>query len=91
MEKFSKLIQTKHGNNELLNEVISSLRLRNDAALARLLGVAPPVISKIRSFRLPIGSVIAIRIHEESRFSIKKIKKLMTGQLGGAEKTGCEE
>jgi len=41
--------------NRLLDTLIERLRLKNDAALSRALEVAPPVISKIRHGRLPVG------------------------------------
>lgn len=48
--------------NALLDIVIKKLCLKNDAALSRLLGVAPPVISKTRSRVLPVGPNLALRI-----------------------------
>jgi hypothetical protein len=41
--------------NNLLDTLIKHLHLKNDAALSRALEVAPPVISKIRHRRLPVG------------------------------------
>jgi DNA-binding transcriptional regulator YdaS (Cro superfamily) len=50
--------------NALLDIVIKKLELKNDAALARLLRVAPPVISKTRSRALVVGPNLALRIME---------------------------
>lgn len=44
--------------NRLLDTLIVHLNLKNDAALSRALEVAPPVISKIRHNRLPVGCII---------------------------------
>ena len=63
--------------NNLLDSLIDTLRLRNDAALARVLEVAPPVISKIRHRKLPIGASILIRMHEVTELSIKDLRILM--------------
>lgn len=63
--------------NRVLDAIISRLRLKNDAALSRLLEVAPPVISKIRHSTLPIGATLLIRMHEESDFSIGELRALM--------------
>lgn len=63
--------------NRVLDAIISRLRLKNDAALSRLLEVAPPVISKIRHATLPIGATLLIRMHEESDFSIGELRALM--------------
>ena len=64
--------------NRVLDAIIAKLRLKNDAALARLLEVAPPVISKIRHNTLPIGATILIRMHEISDYSIRELRDLMT-------------
>jgi len=63
--------------NRVLDAIISKLRLKNDAALSRLLEVAPPVISKIRHQTLPIGATLLLRMHEESEFSIRELRELM--------------
>ena len=46
----------KYDPNNLLTGMIKILKLKNDAALSRALEVAPPVISKIRHGRLPVGA-----------------------------------
>ena len=63
-------------NNKLLDHAIELLGLKNDAALSRILEVAPPVISKIRHGLLPIGPTIMIRLHETTGLSIADIKFL---------------
>ncbi|MBR7784251.1 hypothetical protein KDM89_19150, partial [Undibacterium sp. LFS511W] len=55
--------------NNLLDTLIKQLHLKNDAALSRALEVAPPVISKIRHRRLPVGASLLIRMHEISDVS----------------------
>jgi hypothetical protein len=54
----------QYNPNRLLDTLIENLRLKNDAALSRALEVAPPVISKIRHHRLPVGASLLIRMHE---------------------------
>jgi plasmid maintenance system antidote protein VapI len=61
----------------LLNELQQRLGLKNDAALSRALEVAPPVISKIRHRRLPVGASLLIRMHEVSDISIRDLRNLM--------------
>lgn len=58
----------------LLDYLLSSLGLKNDAALSRALDVAPPVISKLRSGKLPLGPAIIISMHEVSEMPIADIK-----------------
>lgn len=63
--------------NRLLDALIEHLKLKNDAALARALEVAPPVISKIRHRRLPVGAALLIRMHEVSELTISDLRFLM--------------
>lgn len=63
--------------NNLLDTLIKQLHLKNDAALSRALEVAPPVISKIRHRRLPVGASLLIRMHEISDISLKDLRALM--------------
>jgi hypothetical protein len=63
--------------NRLLDALIEHLRLKNDAALARALEVAPPVISKVRHLRLPVSAALLIRMHEVSELTIRDLRFLM--------------
>ncbi len=69
--------QVAYDPNNLLDALIEKLNLKNDAALSRALEVAPPVISKIRHRRLPVGASLLIRMHEVSDLSIKELRMLM--------------
>ena len=71
------LDQVEYDPNHLLESLIEKLHLKNDAALSRALEVAPPVISKIRHRKLPIGASLLIRMHEVSDLSIKDLRLLM--------------
>ncbi|WP_194726996.1 hypothetical protein [Noviherbaspirillum malthae] len=63
--------------NHLLDILIDKLNLKNDAALCRKLGVTPPVLSKIRHGKMPVGATLLITMHEESGISIKELRRLM--------------
>src|ERR1700750_2357637 len=63
--------------DRLLDALIKKLHLKTDAALSRALEVAPPVISKIRHRRLPVGASLLIRMHEVSDLSIRDLRYLM--------------
>lgn len=63
--------------NNLLDTIMSKHALKNDAALSRFLEVAPPVISKIRHHRLPVGASMLIRMHEVSGMPIRDLRDLM--------------
>jgi hypothetical protein len=69
--------QIAYDPNNLLDSLIEKLHLKNDAALSRALEVAPPVISKIRHRRLPVGASLLIRMHEVSELSIRELRILM--------------
>src|SRR5690349_5347991 len=72
----------QYNPNRLLDTLIENLRLKNDAALSRALEVAPPVISKIRHHRLPVGASLLIRMHEVSDLSIRDLRYLMGDRMG---------
>lgn len=63
--------------NHLLDTLIKQMKLKNDAALCRALEVAPPVISKIRHKRLPVGASLLIRMHELTGMNIRELRDLM--------------
>lgn len=69
--------QIKYDPDNLLSSLIGKLNLKNDAALSRALEVAPPVISKIRHRRLPVGASLLIRMHEVTDLSIQDLRALM--------------
>jgi len=59
---------------EKVAEMRRIIGVKNDAALARALGVMPPVISKIKHGKLSIGAGLIISLHEETGMSTKEIK-----------------
>lgn len=69
--------QTGYNPDNLLDAMLAKLKLKNDAALSRALEVAPPVISKIRHRRLPVGASILIRMHEVSDLSVAELRELL--------------
>jgi hypothetical protein len=77
MENNPLLERPEYDPNNLLDALIQRMALKNDAALSRALEVAPPVISKIRHRRLPIGASLLIRMHEVSDISIRELRNLM--------------
>lgn len=61
----------------LLDAVIARHGLKNDAALARKLEVAPPQISKIRKSRLPVGSALILRMIEDDIMPLAEIRQFV--------------
>jgi plasmid maintenance system antidote protein VapI len=67
------------GPGKLLDKLLDMLDLKNDAALARVLEVAPGVISKIRHARLEVGATIRLRILDlgGGRLTLNGIRELL--------------
>lgn len=64
--------------NALLDLAADILKCKNDAALCRALDVAPPVASKIRHARLPVGASLVIKLHEATGMAVREIKAYIT-------------
>lgn len=77
MSDRSLLSHPTYDPNHLLDSVIERMKLPSDAALARALDVTPPVISKMRHGRIPIGASMLIRIHEETGLNVRDLRELM--------------
>ncbi|MFZ6727387.1 hypothetical protein ACO0K2_17990 [Undibacterium sp. MH2W] len=81
MTPFHKIKQSAERNSKLISEVINVTGLKNDAALARAVEVAPPVISKIRTGNLKLGPNMLVRLHLLSDISICHMKKILSEGL----------
>ncbi len=66
--------------NGLLDSVITKHSLKNDAALARFFKVAPPVISKIRHGRMPVGDSIILKCHEIAGMAVSTVRVYIGGE-----------
>lgn len=77
METLSASTPTFYNPNNLLDALMIKLDTKNDAALARLLEVAPPVLSKIRHRRIPVAASLLIRMHEVTGLPIRELRNLM--------------
>lgn len=73
----AKIAQTVPGVNALLDCLLERGGLKNDAALSRALGVAPPVISKLRSGRLEVGATMVLNIYDTFDMDIRDIKEVL--------------
>ena len=67
---------TNDKQHMLLDTMLQILKLPTDAALARKIGVNPPVISKIRGRTLPVGATMLIKLHEATDMPIRELKSL---------------
>ena len=57
-----------------LTSLLDRHKLKNDAALSRFVGIAPPVISKLRNGLVELTPGHIIRFHEATDLSVKEIK-----------------
>jgi hypothetical protein len=73
---FSKL-KSQYNPNNLLNELIKHLALKNDAALAKTLNISYLIIDKIRQLTQPVSGTLLILMQEKSGFSLSKLRMLM--------------
>jgi hypothetical protein len=61
----------------LLDALLQSMQLESDAALSRMLEVAPPVISEIRHRRFPVSASELLRMHEAINITITDLRFMM--------------
>ena len=68
------------GSGVLFDNLIAGHDLKNDAGLARALGVAPPVISKIRHRRMSMGATLKLKVHDMFGTPIAEINSQLLGE-----------
>jgi transcriptional regulator with XRE-family HTH domain len=66
-------------SGNLFNALTARAEVKNDAGLARALGVAPPAISKIRHGKLTVGAALILAIHETFAMPVAEIRRLIAG------------
>ena len=60
--------------NSFFDKVIEETKLKNDAALSRALGVAPPVVSKTRAGVLGMTPMMLLRFHDAFNVSVAAMR-----------------
>ncbi len=70
------LADPKYTPEKLLDAIIKSRRLKNDAELARFLDLTPPHISKIRNRKMPITGLVLIDMLDTAGYSLGGLRKL---------------
>ena len=65
---------------KLIAGLVSLHNLKNDAELAHKLNVAPPVISKVRNDRMPIGDSLLITIQRTFNMTLPEVDALYSGE-----------
>ena len=64
----------------LLDFLKKEYKLKNDAALAKALGIKPPTVSKLRANRQNISAEMKIIIHKKTGMSIADIEEFLGEQ-----------
>jgi len=61
----------------LIDYLIKSNKLKNDGALARLMDVKAPIISKYRNKKLKVGAPFILLVHDLFGIEIKEIRRML--------------
>jgi transcriptional regulator with XRE-family HTH domain len=77
MSANSILTQAGYNPGALLDYLKARKELTSDAQLAKALEVAPPMISKLRHGKLPIGPSILLKIHDATDTPARELRKMM--------------
>jgi plasmid maintenance system antidote protein VapI len=63
-------------SNALIDYLLERFNLGTDAALARMMELQPPVISKMRHGKMSLTPSFILRVHDTFDIPIKEIKKI---------------
>lgn len=61
----------------LLDKIVTDHKLKNDAALAKFLDIAPAIISKYRHGRAVMTPAAILNAHDKTGLSIAEIRRLI--------------
>lgn len=63
--------------NGLLDALTAQHQLKNDAALARFLRIQPPVLSKLRAYKMPVGDSFVLRCVESAGMTLDQVRQFV--------------
>jgi len=67
-------------SDKVLDMLLEQYGLKYDSALARMLGVAPSIVSKLRNRKLPIGPALLLRILEITNSTLSELQQRLVRQ-----------
>ena len=70
--------------NGLLDMLIEAHALKSDAALARMMQVAPPCLSKMRAYKMPVGDSFVLRCMEMAGLTLAEVRAFVPSPYVGA-------
>ena len=62
--------------NALIDHLITRFNIRTDAALAKMMELQPPTISKMRHGKMSLTPNFILKVHDTFDIPIKDIKKI---------------
>ena len=65
---------------KLIDTVKQTLKIHTDAELCKVLGITPPVLSKMRAGAVGVGPAYLVRMHEATGMTTTEMKKLIAAQ-----------
>lgn len=78
MKRTTLLDNPAYDPNKLIDWLVKEVfKVKNDAALCRVLDMAPPALSKIRSRKLPVGDSLLVKLHDLTGMHIWEIRLQM--------------
>lgn len=63
--------------HRLLDTMIATLNIKNDAALARALHISPTSVSRIRNGYREVTADLVLRLHDYAQIPIADLKRLL--------------
>ncbi len=75
MERFT--VAPTYDPNVLIDMLIENLCLRNDSALALVIGISPPTISRMRSRKMPVGAGFLVCASELVELDTRTLRAIM--------------
>jgi plasmid maintenance system antidote protein VapI len=66
--------------DHLIDHLRGKYQVRNDAALAKLLAIQPPAISKLRHGTSALTPALILKIHEAFDMPVKEIRRIAYGK-----------
>lgn len=69
--------QVTYSPETFIDGLLRRLGVRSYAALGRIVGLSPSVISKVRHRRLIISSKILVQVHEATDIPIRELRRMM--------------
>lgn len=75
LQKFDK--EPGYNPDALVDGLCKQMAAKNDAALARMLQIQPPILSKVRHRKAPVTAGLLLRMHEVTKVPVSHLRRMM--------------